>query len=95
MSESPISIPKDLEEALLRYVNQHISPGGFLTAVLENDLFGAVSRADGGNLPLIKEIAQYVYWELPSPCHGSPQKVTAWLDQHGDPDGHPHRSSET
>jgi hypothetical protein len=86
MSNLLNTIPVDLAQALHRYVHQHLSPGGFLTAVLENDLFGAVSRADAVNLTLIKEIAQYVYWELPSPCHGSPQKVAAWLDYSGDSD---------
>ena len=65
MSESPTNIPKDLAQALYRYVNEHLPPGGFLTSVLENDLFGAVSRADEHNIRYIKEIAQYVYWELP------------------------------
>jgi hypothetical protein len=31
------------------------------------------------NLKLLKEYAQFVYNALPSQCHGSPEKVRAWL----------------
>lgn len=35
-------IPEHTKAALDRYVNDRIPPGGFLTAVLTNDLTGAV-----------------------------------------------------
>ena len=75
----PYVIPNELRAALYRYVESHIPPGGFLTAVLENDLMEAVGRADHTNIQILKEICQYVHWEMPSTCHGSPEMVAAWL----------------
>lgn len=53
--------------------------GGFLTAVLSHDLMGAVGHADPTSLASLGEIARYVHWELPAQCHGSAQRVKAWL----------------
>ena len=53
--------------------------GGFLTAVLENDLMQAFGQADQYNLAALKEILIYVRWEIPASCWGSPEKVQAHL----------------
>ena len=37
-------IPQATLDSLDRYVNHKLMPGSFLTAVLSNDLFGAVRR---------------------------------------------------
>lgn len=52
--------------------------GGFLTAVLENDLSGAVARADHINIKIIPDIVKYVFNELPAACWGSPEAVKRW-----------------
>ena len=44
------TIPEHTKGALDRYVDHGLEPGGFLTAVLTNDLFGAVARADSENI---------------------------------------------
>ena len=75
----PYAIPDELRASLDRYVQKRIPPGGFLIAVLENDLMETIGRADHHNIHFLKEICQYVHWELPSPCHGSPERVAAWL----------------
>jgi len=67
-------------EGIQSYVHQHCPPGGFLRAVLENNLQEAVIRADKENLMGLREIVQYVYWEVPHLCWGSPAKVKAWLE---------------
>lgn len=67
------------KQAIDRYAEHHTPTGSFLKAVLENDLAAAVGRADEDNLRDIKEIVQYVYWEIPSPCWGNPEKVKKWL----------------
>lgn len=72
-------IPKNIKESLERYVKLKIPTGGFLRAVLENDLVEAAGRADDVNLHLIPQIVSYIYNELPSVCWGSPEKVSAWL----------------
>jgi hypothetical protein len=56
-------------------VNDGIMPGGFLTAVLENNLSEAFGRADMHNSRILKEIVGYVYNRLPSKSWGSREKV--------------------
>ncbi|MCR4300672.1 MAG: hypothetical protein NUV51_03605 [Sulfuricaulis sp.] len=72
-------IPDRMMEALTRYVEQHVPTGDFLLAVLENNLSEAVGRADDENLQNLPAYVAYLYNEVPSTCHGSPEKVTAWL----------------
>lgn len=69
------------KETLDNYVTQNWEPGGFCQAVLENDLMGALGRADMENRSDIFEICQYVYNELPAECHGSRAAVTSWLNR--------------
>lgn len=73
-------INPEIIDSLTRYVEQHCPTGGFLKAVLSNDLFDAVARADHENIRTIPEIAYYIYNELPDGCHGSRDKVQAWID---------------
>ena len=73
-------LPPDALESLKFYVEKHIQPGGFLTAVLENDLTMAVGLADSYNIKLIPTYAHYIYNELPMNCWGSKEKVKEWLN---------------
>ena len=65
--------------SLQRYAEQGVPPGGFLKAVLENNLMEAFGRADVENTRDMVEILSYVYNNMPFPCHGSPEKVAKWL----------------
>jgi hypothetical protein len=65
---------------LIRYVNEHIETGGFLRAVLENDLREACDRADPLSRPVLADLVTYIELILPAECWGSPEKVKAWLD---------------
>jgi len=75
-------IPAHTLAALDRYVKHHILPGGFLTAVLSNDLFGAIARADRENKLALSEICQYIYNELPGDCWGSKDIMWKWVENH-------------
>lgn len=70
----------DIKESLDRYASVGVPPGGFLRAVLENDLTESFARADIQNRCDMFEIVSYVYNELPAMCQGSPQKVAAWIE---------------
>ena len=74
-------IPELTRGALLRYVNDGLRPGGFLTCVLSNDLMGAISRADVFNQKALLKICQFIYNEMPSNSHGSREKVENWMDK--------------
>ena len=66
-------------QALIAYARAGEPVGGFLQAVLSNDLMAAVCRADQDNIRNLPAGALFIYNELPSPCHGSPAKYEAWL----------------
>lgn len=72
-------IPEDIKQSLEKYTQQRIPTGGFLYAVLSNDLFEAFGRADNENRLLLFNICSYIYNELPSTCWGSKEKVNNWL----------------
>jgi hypothetical protein len=78
---NPALIREEIREALLAWGAgaQPYMPGSFLTAVLENDLAGAVGQADWQNIEVLPAIVAFVYRNLPSPCWGSKDKVEAWL----------------
>ena len=69
----------DAKASIDRYVSDGVPTGGFLQAVLENNLFEAVGRADHSSLANLQAICRYVYNEVPAPCWGSPGKVDAWF----------------
>lgn len=72
-------LPQHMHGALERYIDKGIPPGGFLTAVLSNDLRNAVGRADAENRERIGDYVIYLYNDAPSVCWGSPEKVEAWI----------------
>lgn len=75
------SIKQSTRDSLIRYRDQRIAPGGFLTSVLDNDLQGAVCRADSDNIMALKDICLWVNWHLPATSWGNPDRVNAWLSE--------------
>lgn len=74
-------IPERIMNNLLAYVKGEEAPGGFLFAVLSNDLFQAIGRADNEMKPLIPLLVHYIHWNVPGGCHGSPEHVKRWLEE--------------
>jgi len=72
-------IPATTLRSLDLYVKEGITPGGFLYAVLTNDLFGAIGKADSTNGAAIRDICLYIYNELPGDCWGSRDIVNQYL----------------
>jgi hypothetical protein len=73
------TLPQHLREGMQRYLEDRIRPGGFLVAVLENDLMGAVRRADQDSLAFLDRIMMDFMIDVPPVAWGSPQKVERWL----------------
>ena len=67
------------KETIDNYVTHGVEPGGFVRAVLENNLCGAFGRADVENRRDIFEIVSYVHNNIPAGCNGSPEKVENWM----------------
>ena len=74
-------IKQEIIDSLKRYAEKGIPTGGFLQAVLENDLMDAMGKVDDQNREAIWEICNFVYNDIPMSCHGSPEKVRAWLNK--------------
>ena len=72
-------LPSNLFNALERYVNYGVKPGDFLSAVLSNDLFGAIGRADHISLSFLPKICSFVYNELPGNYWGSRENMKEWI----------------
>ncbi len=72
-------IPQSTIGGLARYVEQGIPPGGFLTAVLENNLKESFARADDDNIRAMHKIVMLIYNHIPGNCWGSREEVDAWL----------------
>lgn len=74
-------LPESLEPGLTRYLKHHIPPGGFLLAVLRNDLWDACSRADFENRAHLFNIVFWLENNAPREAWGSTEKVRVWLSQ--------------
>ncbi len=72
------AIPPAIIEALGNHADHHRETGDFTTAVLANDLMGAISRADADNLNALPAICLYIRNELTTNCYGSYATVRAW-----------------
>jgi len=77
-------IPDHMRGAVERYVMHGIPGGSFLNAIVSGaPLTEVVARADDANQNALKGWASFIYNCAPSPCHGSPDKVTAWIASGG------------
>ena len=79
MNSEYANIPEMTLDALTRYVEKRIPTGGFLRAVLTNDLMGAMAKADIANQEALPSICKYVYNRVPSGCWGNEEIVDSWL----------------
>ncbi len=69
------------QETLQLWYEKGLQPGGFVTAVLANDLFGAIGRADLHGAKNLIRLVSFIYNELPSSCYGTEDKVSQWSAQ--------------
>jgi hypothetical protein len=76
-------IPKHGALSLAGYVLHGWSPGGFLQAVLENDLVVAAHHADATNRNHLYDYAAVLQNDVPHNCWGSRSAVIKWLDKGG------------
>lgn len=61
-------IPENIRVGLTNYVEHHLPPGGFLTAMIQGDLFEAVRRADFSSRRCIPLIAIWLDRTCPGLC---------------------------
>ena len=71
--------PNEAKARLQDFQTKRQHPGGCLHAVLTNDLFGAVRKADETSEKNLVAIAKHVWAEMPGNIWGSPEKVALHL----------------
>lgn len=74
-------IPEYMRPALRLYFEKRIPPGHFLMAVLEGDLFEALSRADEKNRAALHGYAMWLWNEAPEGrrAWGTKEAVARWI----------------
>lgn len=72
-------VPSHLHDGLVNYLAHHKRPGSFLTHVLENDLRGAVSRADETSAAGLPQIVRFLVNCAPAIAWGSAAEVDTWI----------------
>ena len=74
-------IPGYMQGGLIRYFENRVPPGGFLIAVLENDLVRAFDHADPQNQAAMHGYVMWLYNAAPGRPNGwgSPNAVREWL----------------
>ena len=74
-----VDVPQHTLESLKAYIETGRPSGGFLHAVLVNDLRGACARADRLNRHALYDIVYWLTNNAPSGCWGSESRVDEWL----------------
>jgi hypothetical protein len=70
-----------MQEAARLYIEEGEMPGGFLVAVLCNDLVEAFGKADEVNRACLWDWCLWLYNEAPMPAWGSAEKVLTWCNE--------------
>lgn len=76
------AVPAHLHRGLADYIARGVNPGGFLLAVLQNDLRAAVFKAgDDIRIQDLRALTKFLTWSAPAECFGTAEKVRAWRDR--------------
>lgn len=73
------NIPAYMHGSIIRYVEDGIRPGDFLTAIICNDLTAAVGGADDMNKKRLANYVTWFVWYAPASCWGSKEAYEAWV----------------
>jgi hypothetical protein len=81
-------IPDYMHGGIIRFYEHGIGPGGFLTAVIDNDLSLAVGSADALNVTLLPNYVRWFYWHAPAGSWGFPGAVEKYVREFHGEDSH-------
>jgi len=73
-------IPLHMRDGLNRWFDDHREPGGFLQAVLQNDLITAAVVGDAINRSCLHNYVLFLINEAPTPSYGSPKNYLDWIN---------------
>ena len=72
-------IPSYMYEGVINYILYRVEPGDFLSAIIKNDLKGAVNLADDDNIRALAAYVRFFYNHTPADCWGGEDKFNAWV----------------
>jgi len=73
-------IPAYMQSSFADYILEGTPTGGFLYAILTNDLKSACNKADDTNKHRIYEYVRFLFNVAPMNCWGSVENVTKWSE---------------
>ena len=76
-------LPTYMHPGIARYVLAGVLPGSFLRAVFAGERELAEMKADATNRQLLEVYADFLEFECPQDCWGSPRLVQAWCEAGG------------
>ena len=76
---SEYGIPNYMQGGIIRYYENGIPPGDFLSAVINNDFKEAVGRADDTNIHCLKAYVMWFYNQAPNGSWGFAGATTKWI----------------
>jgi hypothetical protein len=82
-SSGKLDLPDILHDSLVAYIETGRPTGGFLEAVLSNDLMGAFKRADAQSCAYLEAVARWLYDKAPGDAWGDYKTVQKWIRKQG------------
>ena len=76
-------VPDAMIGGVKRYIERGTRPGHFLSAVIVNDLYEAVGRADESNSKALSAWVKFFYNDAPGSCWGSENALNHWVQGGG------------
>ncbi len=76
-------IPSHFIAGLERYLAFGIHPGGFMRAILSNDLVDVINRADADALSCLRPLSLLVFDCIDTRAWGTRQRVDEWMEHQG------------
>lgn len=76
-------IPEHTMYALNQYVKHGQPVGGFLEAVLTNDLVGAFDYADDEHQACMLDLLRHIRLKIPARCWGDRENLIEWIKHRG------------
>jgi len=73
--------PEQIIASLILYRDEGVPPGSFLEAVLANDLWQSVSKADEDNLLTLHHIVAWLHWNMPGDIWKSHERIESHLKE--------------
>ena len=80
MSRTETYVPEHTRESIKQWIEHGVDAGSFINALMANDLFLAISKADDRNKTSFTSIVSWIWNYAPAACYGSYDICQSWAD---------------